>query len=759
MQDLACQSKSGGEQSRALAWSRRAIYATRNPKEVEQLRWLDWGQPGQDRILLPRPPCIHHCTSQPYRFFGRNEELALLCQGLNGDGPSVVALVGPGGQGKTAIVQHWLESVTTAGYPADGVFLWSFYRGKQADLCLRRLYGYAAGLPTLGDLSATYCVDRLLPVLRRERWALVLDGTEVAQHDSGPWFGRFIHPELSRLLEELASAAMPGVVLLTTRFPLPEIEGRKHARVLSLGGLDAQSARGLMRSLGVQASDAKLDRATAACGRHAKAVELLATYLRQFQKGQYRMDALPAPAPAEAFSDEERHVARILAAFQRDLPAEVQDVLALATAFREPPAEQQVLEYLRSRPVQTLLRETWGRTYQPFAERPAGWLEARVAELVGLRLLERVSATAPEREPGGTVLDAHPLVRRGFEHVLGSAGRRQAAQARAGFLRGRPDRLRPATLEQAREEVELFHAYCDAGLWNEADGVFIALDNPKHRFLAPALERDLLLHFFPQHDWCRPPLWPGFGRYRSLAISLELLGDFEGALAAYPEADAPLRGDALIALGRLGPLLEQPRAPHPWQTLWRAYRAHALCLAGRIAEALALARSLVPVDVYEWVHVFECLLRTGQLAALDVQSVLFRPPHTAEQRWSELARRRMQADYWRITAVEPAAGLGAVYEGLLEEYDRGGLPCERALTRLGYGRWLLSRGRVTEARAANAVTLDLAGRHGMRILGADAWRLEADAAALVGEPDRVAAASAEAERLSAAAGYCGPGRP
>ena len=79
----------------------------------------------------------------------------------------------------------------------------------------------------------------------------------------------------------------------------------------------------------------------------------------------------------------------------------------------------------------------------------------------------------------------------------------------------------------------MFHAYCDAGLWNEADSAFVALDNPKHRFLVPALERDLLLRFFPAGDWRQPPLWPGFGRYRSLAICFELMGHFADALAAY----------------------------------------------------------------------------------------------------------------------------------------------------------------------------------------------------------------------------------
>ena len=55
-----------------------------------------------------RPSAFHHATSQALHFFGRHDELALLDRALRRDGLSVVALVGPGGQGKTAIVQHWL---------------------------------------------------------------------------------------------------------------------------------------------------------------------------------------------------------------------------------------------------------------------------------------------------------------------------------------------------------------------------------------------------------------------------------------------------------------------------------------------------------------------------------------------------------------------------------------------------------------------------------------------------------------------------
>jgi hypothetical protein len=687
-----------------------------------------------------RPPRILHCTSEPLRFFGRSAELALLDAALSKAGPSVVALVGPGGQGKTAIVQHWLQGLTQG---VQGLFLWSFYRGKDADLCLRELYGHAAGAATAPDVSATYAVDHLLPQLRRQRWVLIFDGAEVAQYDAGPWFGRFVHPELSRLLEELATEPLPGAVVLTTRFPLPELQRRRHARVLSLAGLDSESARGLLLSVGVHGDPAELDAAASACGHHAKAVELLGTFLVKFHGGAAaRLSDLPDLPAAPGATDEEHKVARVLAAYATALPREQQDVLALATAFRDPPTEPRLLEYLTSAPVRALLHATWGHDYTPFAERPTGWLAAQVDELVRLRLLERVGLA-----PGsttGALIDAHPLVRRAFEHNLGAAGRRQGAQARAGFLHGRPDRRRAATLEEAREEIELFHAYCDAGLWPEADAAYAALDKPRYHFLAPALDRDLLMRFFPEGDWRRPSLWPRFARYRDLAVCLEMLGRFEEALPVYREPDAPLRGDALLALGRLKPILTRPQASHPWQMLWGAYRAHALSLAGRLREAVALARSLVPVDVYEWTHVFECLLRSGRLDAVDMGSFLYRPAHAGGHRWADLARRRMRADYLRL-GDEPPADLGETYRELVEEYDRGGLPWERALTRLSLARWLESHGSRTEARAVGAEALQLSRRYGMRII-------EADALALTGE--------AEAQReVRQVIGYEGPTRP
>ncbi|GIW82526.1 MAG: hypothetical protein KatS3mg105_4333 [Gemmatales bacterium] len=704
--------------------------------------------------MMPRPPCILHCTSQPFRFFGRERELALLDQAAAGGELSLVALIGPGGQGKTAIAQHWLQRLAAADQPFDGVFLWSFYRGKDADLCLRRLFAYAEGCHHSNNVSASYCVDRLIPRLRSERWAIVLDGTEVVQFEAGSWFGRFVHPDLGRFLEELASESMPGVVVLTSRFATPELERRRHARIVNLGRLDTNSARLLLRSLGVIGDDAELDAAADVAGFHAKAVELLGTYLVGFEEKRASRCQLLPPANDSLEDEDEARVSRVLSAFHVRLPREEQDILALATAFHEPPTVDELIAYLKSEPVQTLLQQRWQRGYRPFRERGESWLRDRVDHLVALRLLEMVRGAATE-----FVIDAHPLVRRSFEHILGAEGRKESGLARAGFLRGRPNRKRPESLEEAREEVELFHAYCDAGLWAEADQTLSGLDQPRYRFVAPAFERHLLMRFFPDGDWRRRPLWSGFRRYRALAVCLEMLGDFADAIEAYREEDAVLRGDALIATGRLSPFLDERRPPHPWQMLWQAYKAHALCLAGQVEQAVGIARALVPGDVYEWTHVFECLLRAGQLSALDLRSFLYRPTHSGGHRWSDLARQRMRLDYLRMTGGDQAVDWTREYAALLEAYDTGGLPFERALTRLSLARCLLSLGDDNGAENANAIVLQLARAHDMPIMLADAKQIEAEIARGRGRIDDAERFEREQQEIRSTIGYKGPSRP
>ncbi|HEV8061671.1 MAG TPA: ATP-binding protein [Gemmataceae bacterium] len=702
---------------------------------------------------MKRPAHIQHCTSEALHFFGRQEELTLLDQALAGGSCSVLALIGPGGQGKTAIVQHWLDRLPCA---VDGLFFWSFYRGKEPDLCLRELYAYASARSPSG-VSASYCVDTVLPILRQERWVMVFDGIEVVQHEKGSWFGRIQHPELARFLEELAGESLPGVAIITSRFDCADLSHRKHFRAVWPGGLDNASSRHLLESFGVHGAQADIDAAIAACRSHPKAVELLGVYLSGYRGGSAAAwTELPDVGDVAGASPEEIGVLRVVAALDAVLEQHAKDILALATSFRDPPTEECLVEYLLSESVQSLVTSIWRRTYPPFAQQGPAWIGQQIQQLVVHRLLERVGvgtlgAAAPR-------LDAHPLVRRAFDHSAGESGRSANALARAGFLSGRPDRRAAVDLAQAGPEIELFHAYCDAGLWLEADSAFAALQNPKYRFLAPGLERDLLCRFFPEGDFKRPPLWSGFARYRSLAICFEMLGDYRAALDCYRGADVPLRGDALLAVGDLATILSVRQAAAPWSNLWQAYRIHALCLAGRVEESLAAYSAFVPVDVYEWLHVFEAWLRAGALARLDLSGIFQQNLERAEHDWSRLAWQRMQIDYSRKSRKEQVE-IEEALRRILEAYDAAGLPWERCLTRLSLARWLADQGRLKESNEVTNAIENLANQHGFVILLRDALSLKADVALAQGLTALSLETRGQARLVADSIGCLGPTRP
>ena len=98
-------------------------------------------------------------------------------------------------------------------------------------------------------------------------------------------------------------------------------------------------------------------------------------------------------------------------------------------------------------------------------------------------------------------------------------------------------------------------------------------------------------------------------------------------------------------------------------------------------------------------------------------------PSADESLWTTLARRRIRADYFRWTKKDADFDLGREYQQLVDAYDRAGLPVERVLVRLGQGRYLLSQDRHDETKSAANAALDIARRHRMPLLEADAAAL------------------------------------
>lgn len=93
----------------------------------------------------PDPLQVHPLPPAPH-FFGRSAELTDLRNLRQVGFRGVVALVGLGGAGKTAVAASFLDELLRPnGTPRpEGLFVWSFYQEPDAGLFLREAYHYFA---------------------------------------------------------------------------------------------------------------------------------------------------------------------------------------------------------------------------------------------------------------------------------------------------------------------------------------------------------------------------------------------------------------------------------------------------------------------------------------------------------------------------------------------------------------------------------------------------------------------------------------
>ena len=190
-----------------------------------------------------------------------------------------MALVGLGGAGKTAVASRFLDELLSpqAEPRPDGLFVWSFYQEPDAGQFLEAAYRYfgrndADAVPARGAGLLHLLRDALTvggPHL------LVLDGLERVQlsgDDPAHVYGQIEDPLLRGLVTRIAEGSGNAAVLVTSRFPLTDVEPRGGAgyQRVDVGGLPREAAFALLRLRGIIGDEDALGQLVDSYGAHLR---------------------------------------------------------------------------------------------------------------------------------------------------------------------------------------------------------------------------------------------------------------------------------------------------------------------------------------------------------------------------------------------------------------------------------------------------------------------------------------------------------
>jgi len=261
-------------------------------------------------ILPPgaqRPPDFSYIPKLPHaprELIGRETWLAQLDAAWAEAQQHIVIVKAWGGTGKTALVSSWMAELEFKGWRgAERVFYWSFYsQGTQrageatasADTFIAKALSFFGDSdPTAGspwDRGA-----RLARLVGASKALLVLDGLEPLQHPPGPMAGQITDPAIAALLSGLATRSA-GLCVVTTREPIPDLDGRLTVSSWRLDKLSEAAGAALLHHHGVHRAgpatispdDAELRAANNEVSGHALTLALMGRYLALACEGDIR---------------------------------------------------------------------------------------------------------------------------------------------------------------------------------------------------------------------------------------------------------------------------------------------------------------------------------------------------------------------------------------------------------------------------------------------------------------------------------------
>ena len=417
--------------------------------------------------------------------FQTRPELDAIVDWWRTGGKGVCALIGIGGAGKTAIVDHFVRMLPGVIPPEPDhakdnslprpsrVFVFSFYSAPSPDSFFSELVGWLGDSPTANDPPIP-SYERTIRVLgSSEHCLIVLDGLEKVQELGleGGLLGRISDGRLRDLILR-AAEVLADPIVVTSRFCLSDVLAKRSPffRVVPVEKIDSDAAVALLRARGVRGSSARLAALAREYGLHALTIDLIGGFIAHFCEGD------PEKLPPEPQSR-----------LGRNAPADV-DPEAYALHEQEEQFTRVALRYVSA------LRER---------DAVALWLMQVVCLFrLAVRADDLVKVASRLGGPIGSALDNLPIadVSARLEalvrmHLLDSSGK-DAYQVHSGGARRFLNSLDPELGKQAHGIVRaVFGDALPSGLrindgWNDGIGASVRLlGEPQYSSDGPVLDR------------------------------------------------------------------------------------------------------------------------------------------------------------------------------------------------------------------------------------------------------------------------------